>query len=158
MKNMNTLEIETMLQEDKQTKLVFDRVYAKDALPTRKYKNFPKAVIANTHASHQPGEHWVAFYFENRGEGEYFDSFGLPPVHNKFVQFLNKNAGRKCWTFNTMCLQSLNSRTCGLYCLLYIGLRCRGYDLNYVLDVFDNDTRMNDQLVTEYVHSWYHDI
>ena len=28
----------------------------------------------------KPGEHWIAVYFKNRGRGEYFDSYGLPPT------------------------------------------------------------------------------
>ena len=57
----------------------------------------PTAFVCNTHDGDQPGEHWVVLYIEDR-HGEYFDSYGLPPLHTTFVQFLNDRCVE--WTYN----------------------------------------------------------
>ena len=74
---MNTLQIERLLKKDWKTKNIFKKVCALDQLekPT-----FPSAYVINSDPSSEPGEHWVAVYFDKRGRGEYFDSYGLPPT------------------------------------------------------------------------------
>ena len=73
---MNTLQIERLLKKDLKSKTIFKKVCALDQLekPT-----FPSAYVINSDPSSKPGEHWVAVYFDKRGRGEYFDSYGLPP-------------------------------------------------------------------------------
>lgn len=41
-----------------------------------------KAIVSNTDPYHWPRAHWVCLYLNNPTT-EYFDSYGLPPVHNK---------------------------------------------------------------------------
>ena len=74
---MNTLQIERLLKKDLKSKTIFKKVCALDQLekPT-----FPSAYVINSDPSSEPGEHWVAVYFDKRGRGEYFDSYGLPPT------------------------------------------------------------------------------
>ena len=47
-------------------------------------------MVANTDPSSKPGTHWVAFYFPSKGKGEFFDSYGHPPIYynNSFKNFL----------------------------------------------------------------------
>ena len=74
---MNTLQIERLLKKDLKSKTIFKKVCALDQLekPT-----FPSAYVINSDPSSKPEEHWVAVYFDKRGRGEYFDSYGLPPT------------------------------------------------------------------------------
>ena len=74
---MNTLQIERLLKKDLKSKTIFKKVCALDQLekPT-----FPSAYVINSDPSSKPGEHWIAVYFDKRGRGEYFDSYGLPPT------------------------------------------------------------------------------
>ncbi|MEW8543556.1 MAG: hypothetical protein AB2693_08460, partial [Candidatus Thiodiazotropha sp.] len=51
-------------------------VYAADEIP--KYVRH-RGFIANTDASSKPGKLWCAFYFDDRGQSEFFDSYGKPP-------------------------------------------------------------------------------
>jgi len=54
----------------------FDGVFAADRLP-----NDPCLLVCNTDPSYRLGEHCVAIYVDDEGRyGEYFDSFGRPPV------------------------------------------------------------------------------
>ena len=74
---MNSLQIERLLKSDFETKSVFKKVCALGQLekPT-----FPSAYVINSDPSTEPGEHWIAVYFDKHGRGEYFDSYGLPPA------------------------------------------------------------------------------
>ena len=74
---MNTLQIERLLKKDLKSKTIFKKVCALDQLekPT-----FPPAYVINSDPSSEPGEYWVAVYFDKRGRGEYFDSYGLSPT------------------------------------------------------------------------------
>ena len=104
-------------------------IYPSDKLP-RTVLSFPALFIANEDTSEKPGSHWVAFYFTKDREGEFFDSYGLPPSSyaGTFTGFLNNNA--KEWNFNSMTLQSTKSKVCRHYCLYYALFRCRNISLN----------------------------
>ena len=41
---------------------------------------FPSAYVINSDPSSEPGEHWIAVYFDKCGRGEYFNSYGLAPA------------------------------------------------------------------------------
>ena len=61
---MNSLQIERLLKNDSETKSVFKKVCALDQLekPT-----FPSAYVINSDPSTEPGEHWIAVYFDKHG-------------------------------------------------------------------------------------------
>ena len=37
---------------------------------------FPFSYIINSEPNSEPGEHWIAVYFDKHGLGKYFDSYG----------------------------------------------------------------------------------
>ena len=71
---MNTLQIKRLLKKDLKSKTIFKKVCALNQLekPT-----FPSAYVINSNPSSEPGEHWVAVYFDKCGRREYFDSYVL---------------------------------------------------------------------------------
>jgi hypothetical protein len=138
---MNSLEIFSYLKQYKN----FYGVYPRDKLP--KIKN--GTIVVNTDKSTEPGEHWVAITLCDQRPSEYFDSFGLPPLHREIIVFLNKK--RTGWIYNKAILQSMNSTTCGNYCVLYASLRCRGCKFNEILTLFTTNTQLNDKVVAEIV-------
>ena len=71
---MNTDHIERAICQDPSAEAIFTGVYARDKLP--KSIKYPAAMVWNTDPADQPGEHWVAAYFNEDGIGEYFDSYG----------------------------------------------------------------------------------
>ena len=100
----------------------FDGVFAADRLP-----NDPCLLVCNTDPSHSPGENWVAIYVDEEGRyGEYFDSFGRPPPVT-FRRYLDLDIAciGPIWSYNDVQLQSVASRFCGHYCVLYCILRSR---------------------------------
>jgi hypothetical protein len=125
----------------------FIGAFARDQLP--EIHSTPCGLILNTDPINKPGEHWVAIYINKSGFGEYFDSYGFPPLHKDIIIFLNKFCP-KGWCHNTFMLQSINSLTCGLYCIFYIKTRCLGYSYCHFIRLFTNKTFINDKIVIEF--------
>ena len=146
---MDSQQLTTLLTRDPRTRRLVRGVYARDRLP-RDRVGYPSGFIVNTHPHTKAGEHWIAMYIDGTGVGEYFDSFGLPPLHKAFTTFL----ARHCvtWTFNTQTVQAISSSTCGLYCVYYLTMRSRGVTLKQLLRVFDGDLAANDGLVNDVIN------
>jgi hypothetical protein len=141
---MNTLEIEAFIAGDRQCAAVFQGVFSADTLPPN-----PRLLICNTDPSYKPGRHWIAIYVdEERGIGEFFDSFGRRPSY-EFERYMNEHC--RYWTFNNRQLQSIISSFCGFYCCFYCMFRCRGFNMNNIANRFTKDTSFNDSIVHGFV-------
>ena len=151
---MNTIQLALILKKDKYTRGVFQGVYPSDKLPTS-VSSLPALFIANVDTSDKPGSHWVAFYFTKDREGEFFDSYGLPPSNysGTFSLFLNNNSND--WTFNSVTLQSINSKVCGHYCLYYALFRCRNSSMSTIVHRFSQNKRRNDFLVKGFIETHF---
>jgi len=140
-----------MFQDEIERKLYwfknFIGVYARDTLPYR--VQLPMALIVNTDKRSQPGTHWVAIYIDTNGVGEYFDSYGLPPLYMEFLEFLLVNApnGYFC---NKITLQCFDCVTCGKYCAAYCVTRLKGFTYAYFISLFTSNTYRNDELIKIY--------
>ena len=106
----------------------FIGVYPRDKLPKKVYKR-QTGLIINTDKSTDPGEHWVAVALLNNNSGEYFDSFGLPPLLSEIREFLENNCDNG-WIYNPVTLQHPLSTSCGKYCVAYLNHRFN--NSNYV--------------------------
>jgi len=135
---MDTLIIKKLLRKFP----CFKGVYPLDLIPS--VKRTPTALIINTHPSYKPGEHWVCVLIDKYGFGEYFDSFGLPPLHLKIKDYLDKYC-LKGWRFNPITIQSINSTTCGHYCVLYVMYRCQGKTYDDFMSLFNKNSIENDE-------------
>lgn len=147
---MNTSQLTTVLQRDPFTRALFRGVFPSDQLPSQ-VPHYPSVFIANVDALGKPGSHWCAFYFTSKHDGEFFDSYGQPPqdFSPMFYRFLENNT--RTWTFNTQCLQSIDSMVCGHYCLYYALNRCRKRSMKAIVSRFTNNTRLNDQWVKRFI-------
>lgn len=138
---LTNLDISRVLKNDKETKKIFNGVYAADTLPKQASKN--SAFIVNTDTKDKPGAHWVAIYFDSFGNAEYFDSYAMPPIVGTHEEFIKKNS-KNC-VYNSKTLQSLTSSVCGHYCVLYVGAKARNITLKKFVhcfnafDVYSND-------------------
>ena len=121
----------------------FHGVFSCDELPA-----IPSLMVCNTDPKSKPGTHWIAIGADTYGRGEYFDSFGRPPMET-FRRYLDKHF--RSWTFNRRQLQSILSSFCGHYCCLYCTLSCRGVNLKVIVAEFTNDTSFNDVFVHSFV-------
>jgi hypothetical protein len=135
---MNTFQINTLLSDYK----CFIGTFARDLLPSKPINKLPCALIMNTDESFKPGEHWIALYLD-KNSCEYFDSFGLPPLHDEIISFLKQNKIKKI-LYNSNQIQSITSQTCGAYCVLFVKFKC--FNLKYcdLIKVFNKNTNQND--------------
>ena len=127
---MNTKQIWNALMKNENTKDNFDGVFSSDMLENIVIK--PKLIICNTDPSYKKGKHWVLFYFENEIV-EFYDSSGNSiSMYKNFAKFGKKYALKyKESTYRT---QPSNTSICGEMCLYYAYYRCRGYNMEYILN------------------------
>ena len=118
----------------------FVGVFPRDRIP--KIVSYPSFIVINTDQSSGPGTHWVAMRF-TENECEYFDSFGLPPLHSEMVSAAQKR--KLIW--NGRCLQHPSSRTCGEFCVSFVKMRSRNVSFVKFVRIFNKDTKTNDKTV-----------
>ena len=132
---MNTLDINRFLKGTKN----FYGTVCRDELP--QVKKRPISIIANTDPCSKPGQHWIVILLNKNGTGNYFYSFGFPPLHQDFISYMDVNCP-KGWIFNHKTLQSIESNTCGLYCILYIK-----FGKTKMNKIFGKDVNVNDLII-----------
>jgi hypothetical protein len=133
---MNTKEIDAVMKRTPAYRGTFSR----DTIP-----DVTGLMIVNTDPRHLPGTHWIAIFIDpTRQRGEYFDSFGRPPDEH-FATYMNTHCTN--WIYNRRQLQSVVSKFCGYYCIVYCVLRSAGRDMNSFVKTFSRDTGYNDVLI-----------
>lgn len=115
------------------------------------------AFIVNSDKGSRPGEHWLAFLSLSGGNTlEFFDSYGLPMSDYPNIRaHMPTHLLSRVRKRNTYCLQSLNSASCGEYCILFLTCRAHGTTFDrFVTDLkstFSNDRRARDRYVCKTV-------
>lgn len=134
---MNTKQIFHALFCNRITEPFFDGVFAADQLEDIALK--PQLVVANTHPSTKPGEHWVVFFFHGT-TCEYFDSSGNSPTDyncwKEFCDFIVRFSEKV--TVTSRRVQPYNTDICGQLCLFYAYQRCAGYSMSEILEQMEN--------------------
>ena len=118
---MDELQIDAILRRSSKTKNFFKGVYSSDTLPN--INDLPSCLVLNVDEKHEPGSHWTAIYLDVNGRGEYFDSYGLPPLSKHVVKFMETYS--KPWTFNERQLQNAITTMCGPYTIFFLLYRCK---------------------------------
>lgn len=146
-------ELQCILESDSYVRPLLGGVYAPDTMP--QYVNYPSCYVSNTAPSWTSGQHWVAFYFDSYGNGEFYDSLGNPPEHYQpsFKHFMDINCRNQ--VFQRKQIQSSWSSVCGSHCIYYLTWRCRGSSLPDIVNRFSRDTAYNDYIVAEFVNTHY---
>ena len=134
---MNSLEIYKELKHYKE----FLGVYSRDKLNF--YMPDETGIIINTDKSGEPGEHWVAIYKNERTI--YFDSFGLPPIQDEIIDYLNK-INPIGWFHNTICFQSYYQDTCGMYSMIFLACMFEFRSFDKFIEIFNLNKHSNDIL------------
>ena len=149
---METIELQYILDHSPMLSTLNAVVCAKDQLPHRRPSSV-RGYIVNTDNSDQPGEHWVAIYFNKDNTAYYFDSYGIPPSQREIQSFLERH-GRYTWNF--MRLQEDFTSVCGLYCVYALHFLVRGCDLNKLLrSKFRTEDQYNFDLNDYSVGMWF---
>ena len=150
---MDTVQLLKVLQGDRYTRQYLRGVFPSDRLPP--VNRYPQAFIINSDTSDQSGTHWLACYFDQDKRAEFFDSFGQAPAAygHYFKTFIDDNSV-SC-TYNTTCLQSMNTTVCGQYCIFYLVHRCRNVPMVDIVAAFTDDSLINDVLVQDFTEEKY---
>lgn len=143
---MNTNQLLSVLDNIKKRKSFYVDVISSNELYKIRSKR-AVAVIVNTDPSWKPGQHWVALFKPENGSLEVFDSYGrLLSEYNKyFTDLYEMKPVENCST-----LQSVNSSTCGLFCLYFLYHRINGVSFTTIVDKFFCNKRLNDRLVIRF--------
>ena len=144
---MNSIQIRESLKSDKITRNYFIGVLARDQLPLS--VNWPCCFILNTDKSNKPGEHWLAFYYDDNGVCDFFDSFGNSPSYYRLLKYLEKTSTD--FNYNNKQIQSIFSTNCGHYCLMFLYYRCRNKNLNEIKQMFSNLPEKNDEMINKMI-------
>jgi len=136
---MNTSEITSTLNHLPG----FLGVYAADRLPLN--LQISSCLVANTDPHDKPGQHWIAIFIDHEGNGEYFDSYGRPPL-KEIEYFLPKS-----YIYNQKRLQGITTAVCGQYCIYYLTNRSKGHTLQAIVNSFSRNCTENDALVKRFV-------
>lgn len=137
---MNTLQLQRYMINDPFIRERFGGVVAIDQLPL--YVEKPSVFIVNTDPISLPGKHWVVLYIDR--VSEHFDSSGLQP-RPRFKNYLITTSDS--YLFNSMRVQNVASKSCGLFCLFYCYFRCRDYTFKQIMEMFSENLALNEMTV-----------
>lgn len=115
-------------------------------------------IIANTDLCEGSGIHWVAIYIPRILQGtnilpivDFFDSLGknAHEYSTYFSQFLSLHC--KLIRNNCIQLQSLNTKTCGGWCINFLERRSKGESMNTYIKSFTKNAYKNDEYIQRYL-------
>ena len=117
--------------------------------------NYPCGFVANTNPSTKPGIHWISIYLSSPRKDSWFDSYGKPAEFygRLHTNFLEKQCDK--WDLNDRKLQSDWSDVCGQYCIFFLNHRARGYSMNKIVQLLDDNTMLNYAKVSHFVKTHF---
>ena len=135
-------EIYDILVADEFSKTIFKAVLARNELPSK--VTYPSAYVINNKKNNHPGEHWIAFFYDEKGNVDFFDSFARGPSSYGLTNFFYKTS--KSINYNKIRCQSFFSEYCGYHAIYFILLRSRNIPLNIIENfLYDKkDVNIND--------------
>ena len=74
--------------------------------------------------------------------------YGLAPVSRHHIDRLRRNYASFKW--NEKKLQSVNSKVCGKYCIMFLCYICSGCTLRAFCNIFSRDSYVNDALAAKF--------
>lgn len=150
---MFSSQIASALKSDPYVSDCFLGVFPSDRLPSK--TRFPAAVVANTDPASKKGKHWVCYYFDNDGNADYFDSYGLFPPNEHLQNFL-VNSTCRTYKCNNVQLQGFDSKVCGQYCIAFLAKRARGQSMSDIVEFFEGShPGQKDQSMAKLVNTAY---
>jgi hypothetical protein len=114
---MDTQQINKLMSLIKCNHGKFLGTFARDKMPLTPKR--PCGFIVNTDPSKEKGEHWNAIMLLPGGKGEFFNSFGFPPLHPTEQNYM-RNECPAGFEFSSRTIQDILSDRCGLFCIDYL--------------------------------------
>ena len=100
-------------------------------------------------------DHTGLRFISQKNERRIFRLLWITPSNytGTFSSFLNNNSNG--WSFNSVTLQSINSKVCGHYCLYYALFRCRNIGMSTIVHRFSKNIQRNDFLVKRFIEKHF---
>ena len=124
-------------------------VFPSDMIPQTWQK--PTAFVFNTDSSKKPGTYWVAVYVDQKSNGYFFDSYGLPADVPSYVQRMRKNCKTLRW--NDLQYQIESSTVCGQFCITFLHFMACGIGKEEFFNLFGQDLRKNDEIAKKFLEN-----
>ena len=147
---MNTLDIYNKIKKDIISYDIFLGVFSRDQLPSTRLLRFPCTFIINTDKQTEPGEHWLAFYYDKNKNATFFDPCGLSPKVYGLEAYLKNTSSN--WSFNSKRIQSFFSVLCGEICIFFLYFVSRNFSLNFILNLFSNNYEQNEKVILNFLN------
>jgi hypothetical protein len=148
---MNEIHINYLLKTNKYTKDYFKGTYAVDEL---KIVELNSNYIVNLDTRQTNGSHWILLSRGKDDEVFYFCTSGTPPFELHLIKLLKQYPIVK---FSPENIQSISSRSCGLYCVLITYFISRGISLREAINVFTDDHICNEIILREEIKKHFYD-
>ena len=149
---MNTVQIAYALEQDPKTNKMFCGVFPSDKLP-QTIDKYPCGLVANT--EHEAWGALGIYPYDVTTKCRVVPFIRKTPriLRAAFTEFLNNHCDR--WELNDRKLQSDWSDVCGHYCIFYLSHRARGQSMKKIVQLFGNDTVLNDSKVLWFVKTHF---
>ena len=108
-------------------------VFCADEIPVP--KSLPVGMILNLDKCSQDGSHWISLWINSNKTGEYFDSFGTPPMIKSIKSYIEMTCPLGI-LYNKAPLQHPDSIACGRYAIFFIKHKILGYSFDYIINHF----------------------
>ena len=112
----------------------------------------PQAFVVNTENSRSPGEHWVGLIIKQTNCW-YFDSLGNELQNQEVLHSLRK-IGVKKYFFNHKQIQSVNSSSCGYFCIAFVLSFILGISYEDFLSEFSENVDQNDRICLRLIRKY----
>lgn len=154
-KGLDTDEINCALDASETVSRTYAGCHAMDQLPV--IDKLPCAMVVNSDSSDKPGTHWLAIYFDELGQCEFFDTFGLSETvydtNNELKSYLTQFS-RDIWRMYNP-IQSATSDACGHFCVFFIVHRIHNIPANDIVRQFHpSNLESNDRKVRRYYNQY----
>ena len=148
---MNTYQLKCAINHDCNMRNAICDVYPADEIP--RTLRMCKKNIVNTDPHRKTGKQWITFFYDD-DTLECFDSYGRSP--DGYSVYLRQFMGIFYRIkVNKKRLQSNDTAICGQYCLFYVMCRTRGYSMDQITDMFNENNHLNDQFVYNFIDEWF---
>ena len=121
----------------------FSGVFCPEELPELEKR--PVGMIINLDKCGGEGTHWVTYWINKDGSGEFFDSFGRPPNNRIIKNYISKTC--KELTYSQTTLQHADAETCGMYCIFYLKHKLQNKSMNDILQHFTKIPLLNELII-----------
>ena len=147
---MYGFQLYDIISRDERTLKMFKGIHSLQSLTSLKQIE-NGCYIVNTTKYGEVG-HWLVL-FVGKDCNEVFDSLARDiREYSELYQFLIARGGDL--KYSCKVVQDSKSRLCGLFCIVYIYFKGRGYSMKNILHFFSHSVEKNDMIVISFINNY----